>query len=335
MFLSSWSIALTVSSLIALFLLAIAARTALRVLLSWNANSDGPKQIQLENEIWLSSTLVAYALGFQILTLIIFVLAADSYGQVIAGAMCATGALLANDYGMPVLLLKLVGVFFYGFWILLHQLDIQAETYPLVKAKYIYLILLLPLIITDITGQTIYIARLSPDIITSCCAVVFGSSKGGGPNLIGAISQDRMLVFFYGALAVLFGLQLILLFYRRDWLFITGAAGWISFFVIAIVAIITVISSYVYAMPYHNCPFCLLKPEYNYIGFIIYGSLITATFFGMTPALIAPLKRYRALLPAIEKNQRAAAWITISMLFVFGVSASFHLLRYMLTGGEF
>ena len=57
--------------------------------------------------------------------------------------MCATGALLANPYGMPALLVKLFGVFFYGFWILLHQLDIRSEHYPLVRIKYLALLLLL------------------------------------------------------------------------------------------------------------------------------------------------------------------------------------------------
>ena len=58
MFLNSWSIALTISSLIVFVLLGIAARTAIRVLFFWDPDRDNTQQISLENEIWLSSTLV-------------------------------------------------------------------------------------------------------------------------------------------------------------------------------------------------------------------------------------------------------------------------------------
>ncbi len=137
MFLNSWSLGLSLASLIVILLGVFACRTAIRVLRYWNPSSDSNLQIKLENEIWLASTLVEYGLGFQILTLVLFVLAADTFCQVIVGAMCATGALLANSFGMPALLVKIAGVFFYGFWIVLHKLDISSAAYPLVKIKYI------------------------------------------------------------------------------------------------------------------------------------------------------------------------------------------------------
>ena len=194
MFLNSWSLGLTLAALIVLLLGIFACRTAVRVLRHWDPSSDSNLQIKLENEIWLASTLVEYGLGFQILTLVLFVLAADTFCQVIVGAMCATGALLANSFGMPALLVKIAGVFLYGFWIVLHKLDISSETYPLVKIKYIYLLLILPLLIADITLQTLYIANLSPDIITSCCAVVFGSGAETGRNLLEGFSQANLAV---------------------------------------------------------------------------------------------------------------------------------------------
>ena len=161
MFLNSWSLGLTISSLLVLFLGIFAGRTAVRVLRYWNPASDSNLQIRLENEIWLASTLVEYGLGFQIFTLILFVLAADHFCKVIVGAMCATGALLANSFGMPALFVKIAGVFLYGFWIVLHKLDISVETYPLVKLKYIFLLLILPVLFADFILQTLYIAYLS------------------------------------------------------------------------------------------------------------------------------------------------------------------------------
>lgn len=334
MFLNPWSLALSLCSLVVLALGAVAAKTAVRVLRFWEPGSDSNRQIRLENEIWLSSTLVAYGLGFQILTLILFVLAADQFCQVIVGAMCATGALLANPYGMPALLVKLFGVFFYGFWILLHQLDIRSEQYPLVRIKYLALLLLLPLLGVDATLQTFYIAGIKPDIITSCCAVVFGESTGGSTNLLSGFSQPGLLLAFGGSIA---GLVLVgwgLLRRWRSWLAGLYALGWLWFFTLSLVVITTVISSYVYAMPYHKCPFCLLKPEYHYFGFALYGALIPAAFFGASAAIAGLVRGKAGLSGVVDRYQRLAVKLSLVLLGLFSGLSFYHYLKYLLSGGE-
>jgi len=335
MFLNPWSLGLTLCSLVVLALGAVAGRTAVRVLRFWEPGSDSNRQIRLENEIWLSSTLVAYGLGFQIITLILFVLAADQFCQVIVGAMCATGALLANPYGMPALLVKLLGVFFYGFWILLHQLDIRSEHYPLVRIKYLVLLLLLPLLFLDVSLQTLYIAGIKPDIITSCCAVVFGESAGDATgNLITGLSQQGLLAAFLGSLAGLVLLGLSLLRRWRSWTAWLYAAGWLWFFGLSLVVITSVISSYVYAMPYHKCPFCLLKPEYYYFGFALYGALIPATFFGASAPLAGLVRNRIGLEGVVDRYQRLAIKISLVLLVIFSGLSFYHYLKYLISGGE-
>jgi hypothetical protein len=334
MFLNSWSLGLSLAGLIILLLGIFACRTAVRVLRYWDPASDSNLQIKLENEIWLASTLVEYGLGFQILTLVLFVMAADTFCQVIVGAMCATGALLANNYGMPALLVKITGVFLYGFWIVLHKLDISSETYPLVKIKYIYLLLILPLLFADITLQTLYISFLSPDIITSCCAVVFGSSGETGRNLLEGLSQSTLLPFYYCTVIILAVLGLFLL---KRWLLPLVAlfsAGWLWFLGLATVAIITVFSSYIYAMPYHHCPFCILKPEYHYIGFVLYFTLIPASFFGITTIIVQPFKKVNDLGSAVKRYQRTAIKISLLLLLILVATSSYHYVLYMISGGE-
>jgi len=335
MFLNPWSLALSLCSLVVLILGAVAGRTAVRVLRFWEPGSDSNRQIRLENEIWLSSTLVAYGLGFQIITLILFVLAADQFCQVIVGAMCATGALLANPYGMPALLVKLFGVFFYGFWILLHQLDIRSEQYPLVRIKYLALLLLLPLLLLDVTLQTLYIAGIKPDIITSCCAVVFGESAGDhGGNLVTGLSQQGLLVAFLASIAGLVLLGLSLLRRWRPWTAWFYAAGWLWFFGLSLVVITSLISSYVYAMPYHKCPFCLLKPEYHYFGFALYGALIPAAFFGVSAPLAGLLRGKAGLVGVVDRYQRLAVKLSLVLLVIFSGLSFYHYLKYLISGGE-
>ncbi len=334
MFLNPWSLALSLVSFSALVLITIACRSAVRVLRYWNPDSDSNRQIQLEGEIWLVSTLVEYGLLFQISSLVLFIFAADNFCEVIVGAMCATGALLANQFGMPSLLIKLLGVFLYGFWIVLHQLDIRAETYPLVKTKYIYLLLLLPLLITDIALQTFYLAGLSPDIITSCCAVVFGEGAEQGSNLLGSFNQPLLLSFFYGSIAVLIILGILVSRTRSSLTAILQAVGWTFFIALALVTVISVISSYIYAMPFHHCPFCIIKPEYHYIGLAIYFTLIPATFFGMVPALIIPCKQKPELISSVGSFQSVSAKLSVLLLILFTILSSYHMIAYRVLGGE-
>ena len=334
MFLNSWSLGLTVSALAVLILGGVAGRTALRVLRHWDPASDSNRQIRLEGETWLAATLVEYVLGFQIATLILFVLAADQFCRVIVGAMCATGALLANGYGMPALAVKVVGVFLYGFWIVLHRLDITSESYPLVRAKYIYLLGLLPLLLLDATLQTLYIAGLKPDIITSCCGVVFAAAGEQTGNLLANLDHATLLTLFYATAGLLAGAALLLRRRRPAPLVIAAALGWLWFFVLALVTVTVVFSSYIYAMPYHRCPFCILKPEYHYIGLAIYTALIVAAFAGITAALVHPLGRRDDLAEAVQRYQERAARLSLIFLLLFIALASYHWLVYIFLGGE-
>jgi hypothetical protein len=334
MFLNSWSLALILCSFIILGLELTACGTAIRVLRFWNPDSDSNLQIRLENETWLASTLVAYGLSFQIITLILFVLAADHFCQVIVGAMCATGALLANSWGIPTLLVKLGGVFLYGHWLVLHRLDISAEDYPLVKTKYRYLLFLAPLLLVDNLLQILYIADLRPDIITSCCAVVFGEGSADTGNLLNSLDQPVLLVIFYAMVIGLTatGVPLMKNFRRR--LGVLHALLWFVFFGLALVAITTVFSSYIYALPFHNCPFCILKPEYHSIGFAIYASLIAATFFGITPVAVDPYKARRSIAGQVSAYQKIAIRLSLIFLTLFTLLVSFHYVLYSIIGGE-
>lgn len=355
MLLNTWSLALSLGSLLVVFLLAVAAVSAVRVLRFWNPASDDARQIGLESEIWLSSTLVAYALGIQIISLVLLVLAADEFAGVITGAMCATGTLLANDFGIPALLLKMTGVFFYGFWLVLHRLDTRAEFYPLVRVKCWYLLGIIPLVGADIVLQTLYLLNLQPDIIVSCCAVVF-SAGSDGSQLLAEMAGNRLVPYFYGTMILLALLGGIVSRRRRrvgleaepdraDRLLLAGyGLAWAFFLPLALLTIITVISSYIYAMPFHNCPFCILKPEYAYVGFAIYGTLLPAAFFAISAPVVGLLRpRFRlngaAASPAageevVTAYQHSALRISLFLLVLFAFFSSFHYWRYFIMGGE-
>lgn len=311
MLLNSWAIALLVTAAASLFLLGGALKTAIRVLLFWAPEKDTAAQITLENETWLAALLVRYSMLLQLVSLLLLLLAAESFSHILVGAMCATGAFVANDYGLPALLAKLFGVFFYGFWLVLQRLDSRSEYLPLTKIKFVYLLLLGPLLAADIALLTLYLTNLRPDIITSCCGVVFAAAVGDGYNLMGPQPNAVVMLLFYGLAGVLIFLALFLL--RRKNLsrpngvntLANGCfgSGCMIFFMFSLVVITSVISPHIYDLPTHRCPFDILQGEYYGVGYPIYLSLMLATFSGMSgaatsflqnlPGLAEPVRSYR------------------------------------------
>ncbi len=336
MFLNPWSLALCLLSGLTIFLIGVACKTAVRVIGNWDPAADSQDQIALESEIWLSSSLVQYGLGFQIVSLLLYVLAADHFSQMLSGAMCATGSLLANDYGLPLLIIKMAGVFFCGLWIVLHQLDISSEEYPLVRLKFIFLLALLPLLVADTTMLVLYLGGLKPDIITSCCAVIFGEGQQGGAvqNLFGGQDDQGSLILYYGWMVFLCTTGIVAWWRQNKGLYVIYGFGMAAFFVLALNTIITVLSSYIYAMPFHNCPFCMLKREYGYIGFFIYIPLFLSAFCGVTPMLIQVCRKKAALAATVSRLQSRMVALSVATLLLYAALSSYHYIAYFLIGGE-
>jgi hypothetical protein len=232
-------------------------------------------------------------------------------------------------------------VFFSGYWLLLHRLDIQSESYPLVRVKYFYLLFLVPLLVVDALLQSLYLYFLEPDVITSCCGVIFRPSKGDGYNLLDPYSTTGLLSLFYTMATVLLiaGLRIYLLLKRNGKhvdvrLIAVYSAGWALFFPVAIWAVTVVFSSYIYAMPFHRCPFDILQAEYGYVGFPIYLLLFTATFLGTGCGVAHAVSRREGLSASVLSFQSLAVPASLVLLLLFLLTTGYAPLRYILAGGE-
>ncbi|MBU1568375.1 MAG: hypothetical protein KJ630_22460 [Proteobacteria bacterium] len=342
MLLNSWAIALLVSAAAAFFLLGGAIRTAIRVLFSWAPEQDTAVQIALENETWLAALLVRYGMVLQLASLLLLVLAADSFSHILIGAMCATGAFVANDYGMPALIFKLFGVFFYGFWLVLHRLDIRSEFLPLTRIKFAYLLLLGPLLCADITLLVLYLINLKPDIITSCCGVVFAAGGAEDGNLLGPLPTPFVMLLFYSTAAAL---VLLALFLQRSNRTADPMGGMpvanfffgticLFFFILSLVVITVVISPYIYALPSHRCPFDFLRVEYYCVGYPIYLTLMLATFAGISCAATSFLQKLPGLAIPVCRFRQNCLRVFLLLLPVFLALVSWFPINYVVKGGE-
>lgn len=324
MLINIYSIALSMLSIVVLFFFLRSLAIGYRIVRYFNREEDSKLQIRLEDEGLLSSALIQFCCLVQIGGTLLFILAADDFSSVLAGAMCSTGSLLANEYGFPTLIVKLTGIFFYGFWIVLHRIDLTSPSFPLMKLKHAMLFLIFPLFLTDAALQTLYLANLTPDLVTSCCGTIFTEKgpEGFGPNLVFSTFNQFLLLFGGGTLLGIWSFIVYRLLQSESrngykWFLRAGLAGWSLYGVFGMTAIILTISSYVYAMPYHNCPFCMLKAEYYFFGYPLYLTFFGAIFCGISSGLLTWIQSpeiQQTLLRYQAKSMQTAAILILCFM---------------------
>lgn len=310
-------LALLSGSLITVLVMLFASWLGVKILLHWDMGSSSEEQLLLERKTWLVSTLLNYALGFQFFSAILFIFTAEDIHQLFVGAMCATGSLNANLVGWLVLLVKGILLFAAAFWVVLNRLDQRTEDCPLVRPKYLALVLITPLVGLDLYLQWLYFSGLQPEVITSCCGSLF--SAGGesvASELAGMPVKQSMQLFFSIIGCYLFILVACILSKTailRHLLFIAS----VLMFFVSIGAVISFISLYIYQMPSHHCPFDMLQANYNYIGYPLYAGLFFATLYGMLPGICQPLRKHASLRQEIDTAEKRWLWIAIAGMLVF------------------
>jgi hypothetical protein len=302
-------LSLLVSSLLIALMALYAGSYGVQILRHWDLASGSEHQLQLERQSYLVSTIVSYFLGFQLMSLFLFLFTVDALSPLFVGAMCAVGSLTVNSFGYPALLLKLITFILAGLWLIINHVDNQGYDYPLIRIKYLLLMVLVPVIVVEAVIQTCYFLTLRPDIITSCCGALFGSNgRTLATEMINAPPLP-MLTFFGGSTLATFCSGMM--FIRR------GSGGSLFallsalLFPVALVAIVSVVSLYIYQMPSHHCPFCILQKEYYCIGYPLYIAVLTAVVCGVGVGMLQQYRRVPSLCEAVPVFQRKLAIIAI------------------------
>jgi hypothetical protein len=89
--------------------------------------------------------------------------------------------------------------------------------------------------------------------------------------------------------------------------------------VASLAGIIAFVSSYVYELPTHHCPFCLLQREYHFIGYPLYGSLLGGSVAGMGAGLLGWFREVPSLAERLPALQRRLAGVAFVLLGTFAV----------------
>lgn len=308
-------IALLLGSALTTSMLCYSAYQGIWIIRGWDLLSGSEAQLERERRTYLVSSFMSYALGFQLLSLFLYIYTADTLSTLFIGAMCAAGSLKVNLFGYPTLLLKILCCLFAGLWLILNSADNKAHDYPLIRTKYWLLLFLAPLLIAETGLQALYLLNLKPNIITSCCSVFFSSGSGSVmSDLLAMPAQLSQAIFFVSA-SVVFVASLRVVFRGRNVYLFAAACG--LHFIISVIALVSFISIYVYELPTHHCPFCLLHQEYGHIGYLLYAAMVVSAVSGMGTGVVQPFRSIPSLQQIIPSMQKKMALISLLAAAIF------------------
>ncbi len=296
-------------------MLVYGAFEGVRIIRHWDINSGSERQLVLERRTYLISTIVSYALGFQLLSLFLFIYTADTISPLFVGAMCAAGSLNVNGFGYPALILKILCFLLSGLWLVVNVTDNRAHNYPLIRTKYWLLLFIAPFLIAETIAEGGYLLALKPNIITSCCGTLFTADADTVVSDLLILPRALSETAYFLSAPITIGLGFYVLLKAKG-AYLFSIASLIHFF-ISIIALISFISIYFYELPTHHCPFCILQADYAYVGYGLYLALLVGTICGMGTGAIMPFHKIESLRSVIPLMQKRLALASVLSNFIF------------------
>ncbi len=276
--LSNEVIVYLLSETVLYLLLLIAFISTLGLLKRWNFDAFTTEQFRLENRSYLVMTIIFFVMLLKVVLLPYFVYTIDNLSNLIPGAMCGAGVIKANEYGNPLLSLKIIILFLSGLWLSMNSIDLKAKSYPYLKLKSWFFILIFLLLSGEFLLDILYFTHIETTNPVSCCSVIFGQT-GGANGLPFGLDIPKLLILFY----LLFAL--IVLTILSD-LAVMSIIASLLFGVIAYYAVVYFFGTYIYELPTHQCPFCMLQDHYYYVGYLLWGLLMLGVFLTIDAAVM-------------------------------------------------
>jgi len=284
-------------------LLSVAFVNTAFILKNYNQNATTQLQYTLEKRSYLILSIIKISLIIKIILLPFFTYTLDELSNIIPGAMCAAGVISANPYGEPLIVLKIFLVILTMLWLTLNTQDLLSKGFQYFRAKMWFFEFLYILAILELLLELLFFTNLTTLNPVSCCSTLYGSAEALNP-LPFQISILELIITFY---ITYIALMISAYFKKRYFLLIFS----LFFAYLSYYSIVYFFSTYIYQLPTHKCPYCLLQQEYYSIGYLIYGSLIIALFYS-----------FKVIIFKFSKNDFHYVILFYS-LFLFFVSLNF------------
>lgn len=313
-FLSNEIIVFLLIELILIVLMAISQVNIITILRHWNFNATTPLQYALEKKNYLINTILYFTVTCKVILFLFFIQALNALAGIVPGAMCSAGVVGANNYGSVLLLLKILIIFGFGIWMIINKLDLSLEAFPYLRPKYYHFTALFVLVCLEALLEILYFSHIPLTVPVFCCSTVFQA-----PNLPFGYTQNILLLLFYA----LFGAIIILNYLKHA---MTSFTCNLLFLFVAYYAVTYFFGLYVYELPNHKCPYCMLQKEYFYVGYPLWSSLFLGIFFGISPFLIELLTH--------KKYDHLYKYSSL-FLVIFVSLCTFYVAKYYITNGVF
>lgn len=304
--------------LIFIFFSILILKTSFTMIRRFDFNSSSTFQYNLEKKNILISAIVSFFILLKIPMLFFLLNLLDSLAPSIPGAMCAVGVLNSTPYGGYLIILKVIVLFILGYWFYINKFDLQTYGFKYTKLKYNLLIFVTLLIFLEFLLEINLFENISPEKIVSCCGSVFGGELRQFSTFIIDLKDSISVILTI----ITFALMTLTFFFKKYRLY--GLISFI-FLIIAIYALIDFFSTYIYELPTHRCPFCILQKEYNYIGYVLYSFLLLGTFYGSNLFVLSHI---------IDQKIKKA-WLTFSYIIclLYVLTIFIYVLKYYIERG--
>ncbi|MEA3371148.1 MAG: hypothetical protein U9Q40_07395 [Campylobacterota bacterium] len=260
-------------------LLTLAFYQSIVLLKGYNVNAASAYQYKLEKKSYLLITIISIAIIIKFLLLPFFVHTLDILSYIVPGAMCGAGVIQANEYGEITLFVKIVIVLLSMLWFRLNAKDEKTKQQPYFKIKLYFFIFVYLLLVVELFLELNFFINISTESPVLCCGSIYAGDDD--KNLLPFnLSILNVLYIFYA----LYALLLVLNYYKKRFLLALTALlyVYISYYVI-----VHFFGPYIYELPTHKCPFCMLQSDYYFIGYAIFLSLLVSTFYALSAALFS------------------------------------------------
>ena len=326
-----WVLLVALADILTLGLIAAASLTALRIVVEWSPGTATHRQLSLKQR---SETASMQGRGAAALLLVSTALLAVAVASVlpplVAGAMCGAGVMEATGgVGARALLLRGMALAVMGLWHRLDRLNRGGPTAPLTEVAARVLLVAAPLTVMASWSTFEALGSLDNHAPAHCCAVVY--DRVAGPSADSAPGGLSPMVWQWGQLAgsaALIGLGGWLgLARRRDVPPVRLAAAvalvggvWLP---IATLAVIGGLASSHASAP-HRCPWCLLLPEHDLVGYPIFLCVAAVAFESLFAWIGLRAARHPSIAaPALAQVRGAGLRIALAGLLLVAVAVGF------------
>ncbi len=262
----------------------IAFVISIKIVKSWDLNSTSQAQYKLEKQSFLVSTIIKYIFIVKLPLFLFFIFTADKLSDIITGAMCGAGVVNSVSFGSSMFFYKILNLYVFGFWLVLNNYDLKKENQPYTKYKFWLYIFGFIFLLTEVYLEIDFFLSLDVSKLVSCCGTLFSAASKSSISFIYNIDKIYFVYIFYAVF-----LFLLLGFILKNSIAIL--LGNISFVFISIISLIMFFGTYIYQLPTHHCPFCMLQKDYYYIGYVLYVTLYIGTFYGISGAIMSMLEK--------------------------------------------